>query len=78
MASASVSVELSGLTRKDLDLANEAIDDRIDRWHAGEGKPGESLASFLGFTDEEYRLWAEDPDRIPPVIQPAPAPPEDR
>lgn len=69
--------ERARIIREDLDRANEDIDNRVDRWHAGEGKPGESLASFLGFTDEEYRLWAEDPDRIPNFIRPALAPPED-
>ena len=46
-------------------LAGEAladdVDDYVDRWHDGEGDPNESLAEFLGFTDMEYRLWAEKP-----------------
>jgi len=46
-------------------LAGEAladdVDDYVDLWHGGEGDPGASLADFLGFTDLEYRLWAEKP-----------------
>lgn len=49
-------------------LAGEAllddIDDYIDRWHEGEGNPDASLAAFLGFTDEEYKLWAEKPNTL--------------
>ena len=49
-------------------LAGEALlddmDDYIDRWHVGEGDPNASLAAFLGFTDEEYKLWAEKPSAL--------------
>ena len=41
-------------------LADE-VDDYVDRWHDGDGDPDASLAKFLGFTDMEYRLWAEKP-----------------
>lgn len=40
------------------------IDDYIDRWHEGKGDPDASLAAFLGFTDEEYKLWAEKPNAL--------------
>jgi len=40
------------------------VDDYIDRWHEGEGDPDASLAKFLGFTDEEYKLWAEKPNTL--------------
>ena len=49
-------------------LAGEALADEIDDyvhlWHLGEGDPDYSLAQFLGFTDEEYKLWAERPNSI--------------
>jgi hypothetical protein len=53
-------------------LAGEAliddIDDYFDRWHEGEGDPDTSLAQFLGFTDIEYRLWAEKPNLLPFIL----------
>ena len=53
-------------------LAGEAladdIDDYVDLWHEGEGDPGASLAQFLGFTDTEYRLWAEKPHLLPFIL----------
>jgi hypothetical protein len=53
-------------------LAGEAliddIDDYVDRWHEGEGNPDASLAQFLGFTDLEYRLWAEKPNLLPFIL----------
>jgi hypothetical protein len=53
-------------------LAGEAlaedIDDYVDRWHNGEGDPEASLAGFLGFTDEEYKLWAEKPSSLPFIL----------
>ena len=50
------------------DALVDDIDDYIDRWHDGEGSPDESLAEFLGFTDEEYKLWAENPDFLPFIL----------
>ena len=49
------------------------IDDYIDRWHEGEGDPDASLAAFLGFTDEEYKLWAEKPNAWPSYSTPGEA-----
>lgn len=53
-------------------LAGEAsaddVDDYVDLWHAGEGDPDASLAGFLGFTDLEYRLWAEKPHLLPFIL----------
>src|SRR5690349_8385343 len=48
-------------------LADE-IDDYVDRWHEGEGNPDASLAEFLGFSDVEYRLWAEKPHLLPFIL----------
>jgi hypothetical protein len=53
-------------------LAGEAllddIDDYVDLWHDGEGGPDVSLADFLGFSDEEYKLWAEKPASLPSIL----------
>jgi hypothetical protein len=53
-------------------LAGEAvpddIDDFVDRWHDGGGS-GESLAEFLGFTDDEYKRWAEEPMALPSILE---------
>jgi len=35
------------------------VDDFVDRWHEGEGS--ESLAAFLGMSEDEYALWAQKP-----------------
>lgn len=45
------------------------IDDWVDRWHDGH-VPDKSLSldQFLGFSEEEGRLWAEDPARLPEII----------
>jgi len=45
----------------------EEIDDFIDEWHDSEGK--QSLASFLGMTDDEYALWAVEPDTLPFIVR---------
>jgi len=45
----------------------DGIDDYVDAWHrASEGS--ENLASFLGLTDEEYRLWVEDATVLPHIV----------
>jgi len=53
-------------------LAGEAllddIDDYVHLWHEGAGDPDASLADFLGFTDEEYKLWAEKPNSLPFIL----------
>ena len=58
-------------TYMDLLLRGEAlmqdIDDFIDTWHdASDGTSiaALSLASFLGMTAEEYRLWVERPEAL--------------
>ena len=38
------------------------IDDEIERWHESAG--GESLAAWLGMSDEEYQLFVEQPDAL--------------
>lgn len=53
---------LAGETRAD------DIDDFVDRWHEGEGDPATSLAQYLGFTNTEYRLWAERPHLLPFIL----------
>jgi hypothetical protein len=37
------------------------INDYVDEWHE-EFEDGVELYEFLGFTKEEYKSWAEDPD----------------
>jgi len=53
-------------------LADEAladdIDDYVGLWHDSESDPGVSLADFLGFSDLEYRLWAEKPHALPLIL----------
>jgi len=45
------------------------IDDYVHLWHEGAGDPDASLADFLGFTDEEYKLWAEKPNSLPFILK---------
>ncbi len=45
----------------------EEIDDFVDDWHeSGKAVP---LATFLGMTDEEYALWAVEPDMLPFIVR---------
>lgn len=44
----------------------EAVDDYVDRWHAGEGDG--TLPQFLGFTEDEYSCWVETPDAIDGIL----------
>ena len=44
------------------------VDAFVDRWHDDEGDPDASLAEFLGFTDMEYRLWAEKPHLLQVIL----------
>jgi hypothetical protein len=46
----------------------DEIDDFIDAWHEGEGD-NEELHQFLGFTEDEYRLWLARPEFIYPILQ---------
>lgn len=41
-------------------LSDHDMDDLVDAWHTGAG-PDQSLAEFLGMTDEEYALWVRNP-----------------
>ena len=45
----------------------DEIDDYADLWH--ESDSSESLAQFLGLTDEEYALWVEKPDALPEILR---------
>jgi hypothetical protein len=49
------------------ELGADAIDDFIDRWHAGEGQG--DLAQYLGFTQSEYAAWVERPDALPRILE---------
>lgn len=42
------------------------IDDFVEEWHKGNSDL--SLAEFLGFTDEEYALWVEQPQAIRSIL----------
>lgn len=45
----------------------DVIDDYVEAWHRMSER-SEELASFLGLTDEEYRLWVEDASVLPHII----------
>ena len=40
-------------------VAPSEIDDFVDRWHEGDSRV--SIETFLGFTQEEYACWVEEP-----------------
>ncbi|HYG36589.1 MAG TPA: hypothetical protein VEC99_17480 [Clostridia bacterium] len=42
------------------------IEDFVEQWHASETH--QSLAEFFGFTDEEYALWAEQPESLCSIL----------
>lgn len=42
------------------------VDDWVDRWHRGEGP--DDLNAYLGFTPDEGKLWAEQPEALRFVI----------
>lgn len=48
------------------DVLDTEIDDFVEQWHRG--KTSQSLAGFLGFTDEEYALWVEQPDALRSIL----------
>lgn len=54
----------------DLVLQGEAlwtdIDDYVDRWHDGDEEA--PLATFLGFAQDEYALWTEQPQALRLII----------
>jgi hypothetical protein len=47
-------------------VAADAVDDYVDRWHAGEGDG--TLPQFLGFTEDEYSSWVETPDALDGIL----------
>lgn len=44
----------------------DAIDDAIDRWHAG--GIGQPLWRYLGMTRDEYALWVSNGDLLPAIV----------
>lgn len=48
------------------DASPEDIDDWIDRWHSSE--TGDSLNTFLGFTQDEGALFVERPGSLRSII----------
>lgn len=37
----------------------DEVDDWVEAWHDGDSS--EELQEFLGFTEEQYNAWAENP-----------------
>lgn len=48
------------------DVLDTEIDDFVEQWH--QGKSTQSLAEFLGFTDDEYALWVEQPEALRSIL----------
>jgi hypothetical protein len=48
------------------DVLDTEIDDFVEQWH--QSKTGQGLAEFLGFTDEEYALWVEQPESLRSIL----------
>ena len=48
------------------DVLHTEIDDFVEQWH--ETETGETLAEFLGFTDDEYALWVEQPEALRSIL----------
>ena len=44
----------------------ERIDEYVATWHAS--KDTGSLAEYLGFTEEEYACWLEDPSTLRSIM----------
>jgi len=44
------------------DVRIEAIDDFVEKWH--ESETSMPLHEYLGFTWDEYKLWAEQPQAL--------------
>ncbi len=42
------------------------IDDFVQQWH--ESKATVGLAEFLGFTNQEYALWVEQPESLRSIL----------
>jgi hypothetical protein len=49
------------------DALLEEVDDYVELWHESGGE--ETLAAFLGMTDEEYALWAPSPDALAQIVR---------
>ena len=45
----------------------DEIDDYIDEWHCGNST--EPIHSFLGMTQDEYRLWVDDPSALKYILR---------
>jgi len=48
------------------EVLDTEIDDHVEQWH--NGKSSQSLADFLGLTDDEYALWVEQPDALRSIL----------
>jgi hypothetical protein len=48
------------------EVLDTEIDDFVEQWHQSEVK--QSLAEFLGFTEEEYALWVEQPESLRSIL----------
>src|ERR1035438_5114585 len=49
------------------DAMSQDIDDFVDSWHDGaeeDASASMELSEYLGMTDEEYRLWVEQPESL--------------
>jgi hypothetical protein len=44
-------------------LTDIEIDDLVDEWHRS--PDGQELHDYLGWTEEEYSAWVEDPQKVP-------------
>ena len=49
------------------DVLVEEIDDFVSNWHNNPAAQG-SLRDNLGFSKEEYKLWAEKPEALQYII----------
>ncbi|MGD0090620.1 MAG: hypothetical protein ABSE73_11935 [Planctomycetota bacterium] len=45
----------------------EAIDEFVAKWH-NDSNAKESLRDYLGFSGEEYKLWAEQPEALEYIL----------
>jgi hypothetical protein len=48
-------------------VASEAIDDWVGRWHDGSAA-GQELHIYLGLTLPDYQVWVYDPEALPVVL----------
>ena len=47
-------------------MLDTEIDDFVEQWH--QTTTSETLASFLGFTDDEYAIWVEQPEALGSIL----------